>query len=160
MVVVDGCRQAEEVLQDHLDGGEVEEILAPDHMGHTLFGIVKGGGEEIGHDILALARQDHVADLPLRPFGVDAVKTGIGRAGFDETCPVHRKRLEGCGEIQAERIAGLAGFQSAMATGAGIDVERNAFLRGGKRGTNVGARAGTGVKQAFSFKGFEAIVVA
>jgi hypothetical protein len=63
VVVVDRRRQAEEVLEDDLHRGEVEKILAPDHVGDALVGIVEGGGEEVGDDILALAGQDDVADL-------------------------------------------------------------------------------------------------
>ena len=84
VVVVGGGRQAKEVLEDYLNPGEVEQILAPDYMGYPLIGVVEGRGEEIRNDILTLPRQDHITDLALSGDRVDTVQASMRGARIDE----------------------------------------------------------------------------
>jgi len=157
VVMVDGGGQAEEMLQDDLHGGEVEEVFAPDHMGNALVMIIKGRGQEIGHDILALAGQDDVADLTQRGGAVDVVRACMGGAGFDEGGLAHA--VQRGGEVQAQRIAGAARRHPPPATGAGIDGEGHAFLRGRQCCADIGAGAGTGVKQPSRGEGLQPRVI-
>ena len=77
--------QAQQVLQDDLDRREIEQVRAPDHVGDALVRVIKGGGEEIGHDVLALATEHDIPDPGLRGGSVDAVPPGMSGSGFVKT---------------------------------------------------------------------------
>ena len=147
-MVVDGRRQPEKALQDHLHGCVVEEILAAHDMGDALVGIVEGRGEEVGDDGLAPARQHHIPD-PLQSRGaVDAVTPGTGRAGLGEFGQRRAERVESRGEVEPQRIARPPRRHRPAAAGAGVDAEGHALLRRRQRGADVRPGAGAGVEKA------------
>ena len=137
----------------------VEQVCAADDVAYALVGIVEGRGKEIGDDILALSRQDHVADPGLRFGRVDPVRTGMGGAGLVKEEISSHKDLERGIKVKPKRVSGQTGRHAAAPAGAGIDVEGDTFLRSRKRCADVRARAGAGVEKVFFFKGFQAGVV-
>ena len=110
VVVVTRGRQAEKVLEDHLHRREIEQILAPYHMGDAMIGVIKGCGEEIGHDILALARQDHIADPRDRLGSVDPVVPRMGGAGFSKADVCGRTGIECGGQMKAQVMSAIRGM--------------------------------------------------
>jgi hypothetical protein len=54
--------QAEEPLQDHVDLGGLEQVLAADDVGDALRGVVEDDGQVVGR-AHAAAGEDDVADL-------------------------------------------------------------------------------------------------
>ena len=67
-------RQAEQGLQQPLDMGRLEEVVAADHLGHALQGVVDHDRQVIGHaDVLA---PQHNVAADLRPGQDPAVFAG------------------------------------------------------------------------------------
>ncbi len=62
-MAVDGGRQAEQGLQQALDVGGFEEVLAPDHVGHALQGVVHRDGQMVGDAEVLAGQHDVAADL-------------------------------------------------------------------------------------------------
>ena len=107
VVMVGGGRQVQQGLQQDVDHRGVKEILAADHVGDTLRGIIHNHREVVGARKIA-ARQDDVADLA----GKIAVVGGDAAVIAQGACAVFVKGERGgggAGDVEAKRGALRAG---------------------------------------------------
>ena len=65
-MIIQRRRQIEYRLQDQLDRGEIEQVVAADHMSDALICIVKSGREKVCNDRFAFAAEDDIADFGAR----------------------------------------------------------------------------------------------
>ena len=79
-----GCGQAEQGQKDHLDWGEIEQVLTAYDVGYVLGMVIKCRGEEIGDDVVLLTLQNDVANRPDGCFGGDVVLARVTGACFTE----------------------------------------------------------------------------
>ena len=150
MVVIGRLRQVQQVLQQQMDPGRAEQVLASGDQRDPL-------GRVIDHDRQmvrgshAAPRQDHVADIADKLVARHAMRTGGHRmiAKFELVAP---QMVEGAGHVQTDHVIGPDIRHRPVPTGAGIDQSigaggQSSFLRGGQGGADVAATAAAGIAE-------------